>query len=86
MQRKCDTKNFNPDILYIKFNTIKDVFKTKWYLTGSVAEPEPPFLAGAGAETFTLFRLRLRKVSFKSIFINNFFFVNNDIFINTKFF
>ena len=26
----------------------------------SVAEPEPPFLAGAGAEKITQFRLRLR--------------------------
>ena len=48
------------------------------------SRPEPPFLAGA--ETITLFRLRLQKVSYKSIFIDSFFFVNNDIFLTTKFF
>ena len=41
-------------------------------------EPEPKQLG-------TLFRLRLRKVSYKSIFIISFFFVNNDIFITTQF-
>ena len=48
-----------------------------------VSVAEPPFLAGAGAETITLFRLR--QVFYKSIFINSFF-VNDDIFITTKFF
>ena len=40
----------------------------------SRSRPKPPFLAVAGAETITLFRIRLRKVSYKSIFINSIFF------------
>ena len=60
--------------LYLDPRSLSATKLESWNKT-SVAEPEPepPFLAGAGAETNTLFRLRLRKVSYKSIFINSFF-------------
>ena len=33
-----------------------------------ISVAEPPFFAGAGAEIITLFRLRLRKVSYNKVF------------------
>ena len=51
----------------------------------SRSRPEPYFLAGAGAEIISYFRLRLQKIPYKNDFITTIFFSDHGIFITNIF-